>query len=659
MRKLKKALSIFLVVLLILGHFSPAVVFADELGEADQQETQEIEETVSPDEPDPEIDNEAEVTNEVESTAISGENTTEEPMPQSEAGPPLAETPTPEPEIVPEISPSPTPEPSPAVVETGDALSVVEVENSINSTEVNSQVLYQTLNIFASGDIDLTTTPLAIAEAVFSQNNNAQVVNVLVIDNQNFAYLENNIVSFADTGGNTIEGAQEAVITTGDACSVVSLLNKINTTIVDSTIHIVTINIFGGVKGNIILPEFSSSSEDGGGGEVIQTENTAIVENKISSTAISGQNSITSTESASIETGIANSTVNLVNIVNTNLIGVVFYHLFINTFGTWTGDFLGWDDFGALTGSSSLSLNSVNPGSNGNGSCLSCSSDILLENEAYVTNSVSSITNTGGNSINGGEATIKTGNAYSAVSIINFVNTSIIRSFGFFGFFNIFGFLDGNIGGASFFATPPASEPESEPDELKPGPEGTGTTGQESGPSVREEGGLLEVSQYNNVGTHVFPGDTITFFVTVKNPGTGHVYDTKLRVGLVNNGLDMGGATFDLGDIDPGKGVKITTGLVLSKNAEPGEYIARAVVSSYVGPDNSLISASADSSFLIAGISPLVQEAKAAEEEKILGAVSEERPKDENILPYALLFLLSSLWLVNKSRKMRKIIKTS
>ncbi len=68
----------------------------------------------------------------------------------------------------------------------------------------------------------------------------------------------------------------------------------------------------------------------------------------------------------------------------------------------------------------------------------------------------------------------------------------------------------------------------------------------------------------------------------------------------------MGGASFNLGDIEAGKGVKITTGLVLSKGAGAGDYIALAVASGHVGPDNNLISASASSFFLIAGISRLV-----------------------------------------------------
>lgn len=657
----KKVLVIYLIVLLLLGRFSPLLVLAEEPEGTPPPETQQTEPSPSPEPevnlessppptpsptPETEIDNEAEVNNDVDSTAISGENSIEEPSP----------TPSPSPEATPEVSPSPTPEASSAVIDTGDAVSVVEAENSVNSTEVNSQVVYQTLNIFTAGDIDLTTVPLAIAEAVFSQNNNDPVINVSVIDSQNFAYLSNDIISLANTGGNTIEGGQEATINTGDAYSIVSLLNKVNATIIDSTIHIVTINIFGNVEGNILLPEFSTG--DACCGEVVHIEDKAVVNNDVDSAAISGQNSITSTntENASIKTGSATSTVNLVNIVNTNLIGVIFHYLFINTFGTWTGDFLGWDNFDAVAGGGNLSLNSVSSGNGGNTSCPSCFDEISVKNDAQVVNNVSSTANTGGNTINNnGQATINTGNAYSSVSIVNFVNSSIINSLGFFGFINIFGFLDGDIGGASLFATPPPSEPE-------PEPEVENASNQDPGPSVREEGGQLEVYQTTNVGTHVLPGDTITFFVTIKNPGTGRVYDPELKISFIKDGVDMGGATFDLDDIEAGKGVKITTGLVLSEEAEPGEYIARAVATGHVGPDNNLISAYAESPFIIGGgslplMSGVTEEVQAAEPEgEILGAMTTDKGLTITQRLWLLLFGSLVAYLVMKAiRERRKL----
>ncbi len=694
---LNKAVSILLILLLTFSHFSPMVVLASEMEGGEQEETQqteqvpepepELETTVesevlpdSPSSPSPsptpgtEVDNDAEVTNDVDSTAISGENTINQPSPSPSPTPdatPAGESDEPlcqveveddcpdEPEVMPEVSPDPTPlpidEPIPAEVDTGDAVSVTEVENSVNTTEVDTQVLFQTLNIFVPGDIDLATSPLAIAENVFGQDsNNEAVVNVTVTEVNNIAYLSNDIVSFANSGNNTVEGAQEAVINTDDAYSIVSLLNKVNTTIIGSTIHIVTINIFGAIQGNILLPELSSEIEDSGYSGTTQIESKTVVENDVDSTAISGQNAITNADGASINTGSAVSAVNVINVVNTSLIRVVFHRLIINTLGTWIGSFLGWDDFEAANGGGSLSLNSTNTEGNGEDSCSSCSGDISIGNEARVVNNISSTANTGGNSVEASEASIDTGDAHSVVSLVNFVNSSIIDSFGFLGFINIFDQLNGDIGGTSLFAS---QEPEAEPQVEE---EDTSEQG-EPGPSIREAGGELDIYQYNNVGTHVLPGDTVTFFVTVRNPGTGRVYDVVLDLGLIKDGEDVGGGIFELGDIKQGEGVKVTTGMVLSEDSEPGDYLAHAVVTGYVGPDNELISAYSDSFFKIVGLSPLplmpgtVQEVGAAdyEGEVLAGAIVSQGLTLEEKLRFLLVGLIAA-YLVTKGFEKRK-----
>lgn len=609
----------------------------------DETVSQNSEPSVSPTPiPDLDINNEAEVVNEIASTANTGENLIEGPTPT------LSLEPTSEPET---ITPSPTP--SPAIINTGDAVSIVEAENSVNSTQVNSQVINQTLNIFVpqNGDINLAAVSFFVANTVFSQNNNEPVINVSVIDNQNFTYLSNDIVSSANTGDNTINGAQEAVITTGNAYSVVSLLNQVNTTFIGSTLHLVTINIFGTVNGNILLPEFDGSQVSCCG-EAVQIESSAQVSNNVNSEAVSGQNSIITSDSAGIVTGDAASAVNVVNIINTNFINVVFSQLFINTFGSWTGDFLGWDNLGFLTGGGNLSLETTNTaGSPGDGGgCLGCPDEVSVGNEAKVTNNVSSTANTGGNLVNGGEATIKTGKAYSAISVINFVNSSIINSLGFFGFINIFGFLDGDIGGASMFASDQVTEPEP-----TSGSKTEAASSQsEEKPFVREEGGLLQVSLNDNIGTHVLPGDTITFFAKVKNPGTAKVYDTKLKISLIKDGVDMGGGIFKIGDIEAGKGFKVTTGLVLSKEAKMGNYIAYAQAWGLVGPADTEISAFGETAFLIGStgyvsrvpaVVPEVQAAGPAEpvqpEGQTLGVIASSKGLTEE--QKLLLLLMASL----------------
>ncbi|AKM79522.1 MAG: hypothetical protein UX85_C0005G0075 [Candidatus Beckwithbacteria bacterium GW2011_GWB1_47_15] len=631
---MKKLLAIILILLLTVGPMlGPMAVYADEA-----VPSAETEETVEPESsPEPEssttVENEAEVTNEVESTANTGENTIEQTDPSP--------------------SPSPSAEPSteatPSAITTGDSVAVTEVENQVNSTEVNSQVIQLTINIFSAGDVDLSDPAIIqqIAEQAVADNSGETEINVVAFSVDNLAYVSNEIVSTANTGDNTIEATGSAEINTGDAYSVVSLLNQLNTTIVDSTLYLVTINVFGELDGNIILPELTGANSSSGccDGDT-QINNQAVVENQVASNANSGGNAVAAQEEAEITTGEATSVVNVVNIVNQTWINVLFHYLVVNTFGSWTGSFLGWDDFLAqAAGDLTLTSSSQNQG---DADCDGCIGDVDVTNQAYLSNQISSSANTGGNQASGNSGQINSGNAYSVVSLFNLVNTTILRSTGFFGFINIFGNLTGNIGGASLFIEEEAIEATPEED-----------AAEGEGPAPRETGGVLEVSQAHNVGDYVLPGDTVTFVVEVKNPGGGTVYDPVLTIDLVSGGEFLGGAEFNLADIGAKKKLTITTGLVLSDLAPFGDYTAVATVTGKVGPDDEEIVASADSFFSILGFTPigatdLVPPAQAAEETgEVLGTTSTTLGLTQEQLT-RLFWILLVLYLIAKAVEERE-----
>jgi len=613
-KKFRKYLSIGLILLILfVKSVGPAMVLAEgeditptpsetqseEAPTSTETQTQEEPLTVS-EEPTPtptdtniEVENTGELNNNIDSTSNTGENTATQ----------SAES-TVEPEITTSESTNST-EGSEASednnneenqndgseINTGDAVSITEVENAINTNIINSKIVNHTINLFVdeNGDIDLSD-PFSIAEEIVVQDNNSEeVINVLATNATNYAYLSNDIVTISDTGSNTIEGSKEAMIKTGNAYSITSLLNQVNFTIEGSVIHLITINIFGNLTGNIILPEFSSLENCNECGMSTSINNEAVVNNNVDSYANSGENEIEYSESGEIKTGNAVSVVNLANLINTNLIGLLLFNLTVNNFGNWDGEFLGWGNiFGQQNGQNGLALNFISNG-NGNG-CPTCTGDVSVYNSAYVENNISSLANTGGNSINGENGEINTGNAYSAVTLANFVNTNIINSVGFFGFVNIFGNLSGNIGGFSHFITP-TPEPEGEAEVLAAA---EGDVGQ-----VREEGGLLEVTQGNNVGEYVNPGDTVTFFIDVKNPGTGKIYDTKLYLYLVYEGENVGGTSFDLGTIEAGKTTKVTTGFVLSNTAPLGNYTTVALARGLSGEGQQEIIATSESTFNI------------------------------------------------------------
>lgn len=490
-------------------------------------------------------------------------------------------------------------------INTGNAVSVTNVENSLNTTSVNSEVIYQTINLFMdeNGNLNLSD-PFTIAVSVIPEHPNDSVINVSVTNVNNYAYVSNEIVSLANTGNNSINGSNtygsSAVINTGDAYSLVSLLSKVNFTVINSKIHIISINIFGNLNGNIVFPDLptSQSANCDTCGISLNVDNNAVVENNVNSSAVTGQNSISGL-SGNITTGDADSVVNLLNILNTTFFGTTVQGLFINILGSWTGDFIGWGNLNPAAGGEGLVFYQTGPALLNGSLCSSCGGDTTIQNDANVINNISSTANTGSNTINSDNGTITTGNAFSAVSLINLINTNFINSFGFFGFLNIFGNWVGDIGGEAEFEALENSDEET-----------VLASSNSENSNVREEGGLLSVTQTNNVGAYVLPGDTVTFFVKVKNPGSGKVYETKLKLYLIKDGKIAGGTTFDLGAIPAGRAVNLTTGFVLSKSAPGGHYTARAEAFGEVGQDNQKISAFGDSTFKVLGSSymPIIGE---------------------------------------------------
>jgi len=583
---------------------------SEEFEEEEESEEEEKEENEG-------ITDEADVENNVESTANTGENEittkdcleTEEPS-ESEIPDNCTEADPPEEELLVESTEDTKDENKnqseeeegvessdgdEGEIETDDALSVTEIENEVNYTEVDSTVQMHTLNIFTSGDVKMSFDPWVVADKIFGDIGYTEpVTNVAIYEGGNYAILENDVHSVANTGDNYINTDGDSVVTTGDAYSLVNLLNKVNTTIIGSTLHIVSINIYGEVHGDIILPEglpdvgkSSCCIED------LSTSNEATVVNNVVSHSNTGENSVIQTDEdgeSQIQTGDAQSVVNVSNLINRTLVDVDFFALYVNNLGTWLGEFVGWNDvvdfFGTWEGSS-------------NSDCQGCVGGVNQTNQALVTNNISSLANTGGNSSESGSSTITTGNAYSVVNLINIINSTIINSRGFIGFINIFGTLAGDIGGESKFEADPAiGGPGFDSNES---PKNKSANHSEGDGNTRETGGELEVYQTNNVNDHVYPGDTVTFSAKVQNPGSGKVYGVILVIDLYKDGEMVGGAEFELGDIDSRKSIKVITGMTLSDQIAGGPYAAHAYAFGTVGPDESEVSGYADSFFRVVG----------------------------------------------------------
>lgn len=545
-----------------------------------------------------------------------------------------------------------------ASITTGNAVAVTSAENDVNTTSVNSQFVNQTINVYMTQNqnLDLSIPLNIVSQLITKDNNTSPQINIL-INNNSYAVVSNNIVNQAVSGQNSASGSGQMVIDTGNAYSAVSLTNKVNFTIVNSVVHVITINIFGTLNGNIILPDLQNPISCSGCGLTAGVGNSATVDNVVTSNAVSGNNTITllnanATGSAAITTGNAASVVNVNNLVNTNAIGVSLEHLFINTFGQWNGKFLGWGVFGAQNGGQSYTFNGTFDG--GNANCPNCLTTVSTSNSATVTNNISSLANSGNNVILGGSGNITTGHAYSVVQLLNFVNANFIRTYGFFGFINIFGNFNGNIGDAQSFITP---TPTPSPSSI------IAATNSSSVACTTSGDPKVSTSVSDNIATFINPGDTALFFVHVNNTGPNDFTSEKVTIALSVGGKTIGGTILHIQKpLASGKGELVTVGLGLSKLAPGGQYTA-TVTTQGITCDNKTATATAAVQFVVSGAvlgaaaittptpTPIVAQ-------KVLGAHTVVASTNKyNWLIYALLLIVLAYLIIRGIRSRAMLLK--
>jgi hypothetical protein len=493
---------------------------------------------------------------------------------------------------------------------TGDSISVTDVVNQVQVQTHNSQIVNKTINLYypTSGIIDLSSPQQMLLDLIAASSSQSGVIDAVVQGNS--AIITNDIVAVADTGNNSVNlpGATVAV-DTGNAYAVVTLTNTLNVSIVNSQIYIITINIFADFTGYIILPEPMKATCSGCDISINHATNSAQVTTQISASAQSGNNMIQlsgNNSTASITTGDSATRVSERTIANSAITNASFGSLLINTFGTWNGYFLGWGAYKAATGGASMEIPTPDTASHsGNIADIKA---VISQNDATIQNNIKIEANTGANTLSSSQITLNTGNAYSAVCVTNFLNSIFTNSFGFFGCLNIFGNFTGHIGGEHSIPTAtPTPTPQS-----PVSPTSTQSLPQTSGAQSCEGSGVFSISQSNNTGTSVNPGDTVTFFVTISNTGNAKITDTLLNLFLARNGQNTGGGLYSLPDIGPGKSVSVTTGLVLSPQIIPGEYTAVAQVTGKTCNTVGTLSKTALSTLLVAGsglntAGPLVQ----------------------------------------------------
>lgn len=384
------------------------------------------------------------------------------------------------------------------LVATGESESDLNIENEVNSNSLTSAPEEETASdsefeipqpATDSQDFEDLDQPASQSEDVFS-------VDVFDVENQNNAVIENVASSSAETGENqALSGDGDAIILTGNATAQANVVNVVNTNIVDSNGLFLLFNSFSRLwEGSFDLRNWIDfePTQCPGDCKAIKNlnavnQNTASVSNDINVTASTGNNSADSDGGDGIiATGDASAGANVVNVVNTNIVGSNYLLLAFNNFGDWAGDLIlpSKNFIEKLIGSDISSSNSQNGNGGGSGT-------LNNDNEAILENNIQTEAETGDNKAQGADSTtIVTGQANSSSNTLNLVNQNILNSDSFVILLRVSGRWKGDIynlpsgakwqeedGQIKIFSDPEETETADSTDEVTPdSPANSGAT---------------------------------------------------------------------------------------------------------------------------------------------------------------------------------------
>ncbi len=277
-----------------------------------------------------------------------------------------------------------------ASIETGNAYGGANIINVVNANIIDSN--YRLLALNAMGDLsgDLMLPTEELFKAFFgrpngmTQTENAEEVTIS-INNSNDGVVENNLETYAETGLNTATTQFDSDIQTGAGESESNVVNRVNTNIYGGDSFYLLIRVHGVWSGDVIgLPDgltwqwtpdgiliYNEDAEivpstllpydvDSYSAYITDT-NTATVTNDVSIDAVTGENSIDGLV-GSIKTGDAYASANVLNIVNTNVIGTNWTLAVINVFGDFDGNVTFAQTDLSLTGTIVEDVSALQPG---------------------------------------------------------------------------------------------------------------------------------------------------------------------------------------------------------------------------------------------------------------------------------------------------------
>ena len=392
------------------------------------------------------------------------------------------------------IEPTPTEQPTPTPTPTDQAGTDEQITIEASATDSATLIITPdgtTYTTNTGNDVEITTSDTSTLEAS--------------IENTNIADIDRTVETNNNTGGNTLtdnialEGGTNS-IATGDVETIQNISTVVNTNVVAQSAAVVIKDVFEDsdedinlssiapcfAPGTIITPDAFEIENTGNNVKlidsqtidselVIRNNNTADIQNDITLTSNTGDNSAINNISSgtSVSTGDAYTSLNLFTMANTNLVGNCYFYGVINLFGSQNGDIILPYELDVLNNNlTPLTFGQSQVTNTGDDSEINQSTNtenetiIKNSNNASVNESVTSTNTTGDNSmidtINFDTiGSIITGDASSNHNVIDIINSNYVANNFFILLINRYGTWNGQVIGldSSYMLVPQAGNP--------------------------------------------------------------------------------------------------------------------------------------------------------------------------------------------------------
>lgn len=244
-----------------------------------------------------------------------------------------------------------------ARITSGDAYAGANIMNVVNTNITNANYLLLTMNGFGGGNGDIIFPGADWFYELLKGGSTVPAGSTVTYDTTNTADVSTIGSTVADSGNNEASGAQ-ADMSTGDAQANTNIVDRVNTTIFGDSISLL-FRVSGDWNGKVFgLPDGMSWRETASGIEIfweglpnavgapvtdldelsVTNTNTAEVRNRFNVYALTGENMAEAGDEASIATGDAQASANVVNVVNTNVLGRNWVLAIFNILGDWNGN---------------------------------------------------------------------------------------------------------------------------------------------------------------------------------------------------------------------------------------------------------------------------------------------------------------------------------